>query len=281
MGEAIEMKAYFETQLGKLLCGDAWQLLKELPKRSVDLIIADPPYLEYRDTRTQGDEWSLRRRWRTLFRLLADVLKDNGCLFLFGLPSYYLEIADAILRYFRVYFDLIWAKPVPIAFLMAKRKPLNRHEQILCLVKKDAKISEITYNYREIGSRGEPYVNIREGYDRYTGAILTSTFNKDGFRYPTTILEFPNKPAMQKDEKTEHPTQKPIGLIKYLVKGWSNEGDLVLDPFLGSGTTAVVCEMLNRRWIGIEIDPKYCELAKSRVQKVVKERGSSLERWLK
>jgi len=275
------MKPYFRTDLGELYCGDAWQLLRELPGKSVDLIIADPPYVEYRDTRTQSDEWSLKRNWRVLFRLLADALKDSGCLFLFGVPSYYLRVADAILRYFRVYFDMIWVKPVPIAFLTAKQKPLNRHEQILCLVKKGAKVSEITYNYREIGSKGEPYVNIRRGYDKYTGVVHTPTFNKDGFRYPTTILEFPNKPAMSEGERTPHPTQKPAALIEYLVKGWSNEGDLVLDPFLGSGTTAVVCERLNRRWVGIEINPEYCELAKNRVLAVLREKRNSLERWLK
>ena len=276
----VEM--YFKTDLGELYCADTWDLLKEIPKKkSVDLIIADPPYLEYRDARTRKDEWSVERRWRSLFRMLSEVLKDNAPLFLFGLPSYYLEIADAIRKYFRVYFDLIWVKTCPIAFLKAKQKPLNKHEQILCLVKPDAKVSELTYNYKEIGSKGEPYINVRNGYDHYADAVLTTTVNKDGFRYPTTVVEFPNKPAMPKDERTPHPTQKPIGLIEHLVKGWSNEGDLVLDPFLGSGTTAVVCERLNRRWIGIEINEEYCELAKNRVLDVLREKRNSLEGWLK
>lgn len=257
---------YFKTDLGELYCGDAWHLLRELPKRSVDLIIADPPYVEYRDVRTHSDEWSVEREWEPLFRMLSEVLKDNGCLFLFGIPSYYLQVADAILQRFRVYFDLVWVKPMTLAYLKAKQKPLIKHEQILCLVKHDAKVSELTYNYIEIGSKGKPYVIIRRGFDNYAGTVRASTFNEDGFRYPTTILKFPNKPAMQKSERTPHPTQKPIGLNEHLVKGWSNEGDLVLDPFLGSGTTAVVCEKLNRRWIGIEMIEEYCELAKNRVR---------------
>jgi len=273
---------YFKTDLGELYCGDAWQLLRELPKKSVDLIIVDPPYVEYRDVRTNSDEWSVEREWEPLFRGISEALKDNGCVFLFGFPSYYLQVADAILRYFRVYFDLVWVKPGAIAFLKAKQKPLNKHEQILCLVKHGTKVSELTYNYREIGSKGKPYVSDRRGtFDRYTGAELTLTYNEDGFRYPTTILEFPNKPAMPKSERTQHPTQKPVGLIEHLVKGWSHEGDLVLDPFLGSGTTAVVCEKLNRRWIGIEMNEEYCELAKNRVLEVLKEKKNSLERWLR
>ena len=90
--------------------------------------------------------------------------------------------------------------------------------------------------------------------------------NKDGLRYPRTVLEYPNKPGMPVPERTSHPTQKPLGLLEYLLRGFSNSGDLVLDPFVGSGSTLVACHHLGRRGVGFERDAGFYNLAVDRLE---------------
>jgi len=262
----FDLEPYFKTRLGRLYCGDAWELLRGIKDKSIDLVILDPPYVELKDLRARDERWSVRHNWNALFYQVHRVAKDNAPVFLFGLPSYFLEIAQWILKYFRIYFDLIWIKPQGLNYLKAKERPLNRHEQILCLVKHEAKVKEMTYNYRDIGTYEKPTMRIRNEFDPYQGVKRRDYINPTGFRYPTTVIEAPSKPTMKKEERTPHPTQKPKVLLEFLIKGWSNEGDLVLDPFAGSGTTLVVAERLNRKWIGIEINPEYCEIIKKRFE---------------
>jgi site-specific DNA-methyltransferase (adenine-specific) len=273
------LKPYYETKLGKLYLGDAFSILKSINEK-FNLAILDPPYVVVDDERASTNEWKLYLPYEFLFNYLYDNLYDNGIVFLFGLPSYYLKIAEYIKKRFRVWFDLIYVKPQGLNFARAKIRPMNRHEQILALVKKDVKNVKFTYNYKEIGFYDKPYIRVRDGYNPYQKIKLVSTISIDGFRYPTTILYFSNKPAMNEDEKTNHPTQKPLGLIEWLIKGFSNENNLVLDCFLGSGTTALACEKLNRRWIGIEINKEYCNLSKNRIEKFLKVKSGFLENFL-
>ncbi|MHA1593625.1 MAG: DNA-methyltransferase [Candidatus Baldrarchaeia archaeon] len=253
-----------EDVLNKIIHGDAIRVLRKLPSNSVDLVILDPPYTELRDSRAY--EWNLNLNWGALFKQIRRIVKPNGYVFLFGFPSYFLKIANHIISNFEVHFDLIWIKPIPLNFLKAKMKPMNQHEQILCLVRPDGKDTERTYNYREIGYYAKPYIMKRHGaYTKYGDVIHSDTYCEDGFRYPTTLVFAPSKEHMPKDERTEHPTQKPLKLIEFLVKGFSNKHDIVLDPFLGSGTTAVACVRNMRYFIGIEIERKWCEVAAQRV----------------
>jgi site-specific DNA-methyltransferase (adenine-specific) len=273
------LKPYYETKLGKLYLGDAFSILKSINEK-FNLAILDPPYVVVDDERTASNEWKLYLPYEFLFNYLYDNLYDNGIVFLFGLPSYYLKVAEYIKKRFRVWFDLIYVKPQGLNFARAKIKPMNRHEQILALVKKDVKNVKFTYNYKEIGYYDKPYIKVRDGYNPYQKIKLISTISIDGFRYPTTLLYFSNKPTMNEDERTNHPTQKPLGLIEWLIKGFSNVNDLVLDCFLGSGTTALACEKLNRRWIGIEINKEYCDLSKNRIEKFLKAKSGFLENFL-
>jgi len=261
------MRVVYKSEKGEIILGDCLEVMQSLGK--YDLIILDPPYIAVRDSRAK--EWNYNFDWHKLFKLTHKCLKDNGVVFLFGLPSFYMQVSKYILAYFDVYFDLIWLKPIPLSYTTAKLKPLNRHEQILCLVKKNAEKSKITYNYKAIGEFKGKYVQKRNGYDYYIDDFRHTVTKSNGLRYPTTVIEAENKPMMRESERTEHPTQKPEKLIEFLVKGWTNEGDKVLDPFLGSGTTAVVCEKLNRLWTGIEIDEKWCKIAIERVSKVNKQ----------
>lgn len=256
----------YRSEYGVLINDDCLNVLKQLDDKMFDLIILDPPYVYFQDERIDRKEtWSLKRDWKMLFYETNRLLKDDGVVFLFGLSSFYIDIAQYIKEFFDVYFEMIWIKPIPVGYFRAKFRPLPRHEQILALVKTNAEKTKITYNYMHIGENGKPYNIKRSGYDPYQ-KVYRRDSSSDGFRYPTTVILAENKPAMSEDEKTPHPTQKPISLISKLVLGWTNEYEYVLDPFLGSGTTAVVCEKLKRYFIGIEIDKEYYEIAKKRLE---------------
>lgn len=241
---------YLRTELGELYAGDAWEILPRLPARSYHLVILDPPYVEIRDDRPIGEIPPLR--WGRFFASLSRLLAPSGLVLMFCFSSFLLTAAEHIRRHFRVVFDMVWEEPAPVNFLKATRQPLNRHEWIVALLR-DGDRASFTYNFREVGTIGEPYTSSRGGYSRF-GQCEKRAGSYGPFRYPTTILRYPNKPLMSEDERTDHPTQKPLALISWLIRAFTNRGDRVLDPFLGSGTTAVACEILGRRWTAIELD---------------------------
>lgn len=255
---------YYETELGRLYLGDSFRVVRALTER-FKVVILDPPYVKIADKRASNWEYN------PMGMILRDIyyrLRDDGVIFYFGTPQHFIDNSDAIRRYYRVWFDLIWVKPQGVNFVKAKERPLCRHENIWCLVKKDARLSDMTYNYRDIGEYGKPYVNVNRGntYEEFIDGEKPRVTKSDGFRYPTTVIEVKNKVSLDDSERTPHPTQKPIKLIEKLILGWSNEGDYVLDPFMGSGTTAVVCEDKRRKWIGIEIEERWCEVIKNRLK---------------
>jgi len=257
------LKEYYRTKLGVLYKGDAMEGIKELDKK-FKVIILDPPYVTLRDIRSR--EWTIpEMRW--ILRELYRLLENNGIIFYFGIPQHFLEVSETIKNLYDVWFELIWVKPNAVNFGTARIKPLTRHESIWCLIKKGTKKTEIGYNYRLVGEWGSKWlVKTRGKYDLFIDANKPYIQSSNGFRFLTTVIEAENKPAMHPQERTEHPTQKPIKLIEKLVLGWSNEGDWILDPFMGSGTTAVVAEKHRRKWVGIEIEEKWCELIKYRLE---------------
>ena len=138
-----------------MIHGDAGKILPKLGNKKFHLIIADPPYNVLRaDTiYTEWDKDELS--WHLIFRHFNRVLKDDGYIFLFGVLSMFLKLYEHFKDLFKVWFDLVWVKPRGVNFLMAKKKPLNQHEIILCLRKIKGRIG--TYNYADIGKKGEPY----------------------------------------------------------------------------------------------------------------------------
>lgn len=151
-------------------------------------------------------------------------------------------------------YDWIWRKPKGSGFLNAKKMPLKNHEMISIFYKHLP-----TYNPQF--TEGKPYKN-KQGY---VGEYLNKNGNmkrvetsNDGFRYPVSVLDFNMNTGF-------HPTQKPVALLEYLIKTYTNEGETVLDNCLGSGSTAVACVNTGRNYIGFELDSKYCDIARKRV----------------
>ena len=256
-----------ELPINKIVCGDCIEVMRKFPPNSIDLIIADPPYnVNLVDTRADWDKQPVN--WDEVFREFRFILKPNGYVFIFGMLSSLSWVVTTAVKYgFRVWFDFVWVKEQSKNFTMAKKKPMNQHEIIVCLISKEFKSSEATYNYKEIGNKGKPYRVRWQGYSSYRDIIMKEKAS-NGFRYPTTVLKFDSaNAAFGKKKETKHPTEKPLDLIMYLVRGFSKPNDVILDPFLGSGTTAVACKILGRKFIGIEIDEKWCKVATERLKK--------------
>jgi len=146
-----------------------------------------------------------------------------------------------------------------VNFLKAKEKPLSKHELITVWAK-----GRLRYNWEGGIERGSPYGPKVAGGDTFY-EIERTTKGNPGFRYMADVIFAPNKPCMPKEERTPHPTQKPLALVRNLVGAFSFPGDSVLDPFAGSGTTLLTCKELGRICVGIEIDPEYANLIRRRV----------------
>jgi len=218
------MKVYYKTERGVLYHGDCLKVLKQLPDKSVDLVLTDPPYgMKYKSNHYKNGN------------PFGEITGDN---------KYPVEILD-------------------ICFRLAKRAVFSfcRWDNLHEVPKPKSFIVWLKNNW-SAGDLNHEYARMWEG-------ILFYPLDKHFFhkRLPDVVDSRRVPPT-----KLVHPTQKPEILIRSLINNNTNETDLVLDPFLGSGTTAVACEALGRRWIGIEISEKYCEIAKERIEAEIAQR---------
>jgi len=240
--------------INRITSGDCFDLLPSIPAGSVDLIFTDPPFV----TALAGlyQSWNLSNHD---FEVLADqfnrILKPFGQLAIFSDYLTSLAIGNAFKKYFAFRFYFLWIKShgQPIG----KKQPISNTEMILVWKHKKAKTSDLIFNpqyetgtaYRKVHKAGNL---TRKKYNGYL------TENVTGDRFPTQTLFYPAKDNLPKSERIEGmPCQKSFALIGYLVNSLSNPGDLILDPFSGSGATAIACYRLNRNFICIERDPKY------------------------
>lgn len=234
-----------------LMHGDCLELMKTIDDKSVDMILCDLPY-----GCTAARNWDNVIPFKPLWEQYNRIIKNNGAVVLFGIEPFSSELRLSNLKNYR--YDWIWKKNVGTGFLNANRMPMRSYEMISVFYKKLPQ-----YNIQKrIGFK--PYSTTRKGtksnvYRTYKGATSTSV---DGERYPTSILEFPC--VNQKDRM--HPTQKPVALLEYLIRTYTNEYDIVLDNCMGSGSTGVACKNLNRGFIGIEKDDNYFNIAKNRIE---------------
>ena len=228
----------------KLYNGDCLELMKDIPDKSIDLILCDLPY------GTTACKWDTVLPFNRLWEQYKRVITDRGAIVLFGSEPFSTELRHSNLRMFR--YDWVWKKPKGSGFMNAKKLPLKNHELISVFYKKLP-----TYNPQM--TPGKPY-KAKQGY---VGEYLSPTGKEiitinEGVRYPCSIIE-------AKIETGFHPTQKPVALLEYLVKTYTNEGDTVLDNCMGSGSTGVACVNTNRDFIGIELDGNYFSIAKQRI----------------
>lgn len=229
--------------------GDCLDLMKEIPDGKIDLILTDPPY------GTTRCKWDSVIPFEPMWEQLHRITKPNGAICLFGSEPFSSLLRVSNIKNFK--YDWVWDKSQKSNFLNAKKQPLRSHEIISVFYKK-----QCTYNYiKTTGHTLKTVRNIeRSDSDLYNKQYGSNNYNSTE-RYPHSILKY------KKDTQREslHPTQKPVSLLEYLIKTYTNENELVLDFTMGSGSTGVACLNTGRRFIGYEKDDKYFDIACERM----------------
>lgn len=228
----------------KLMLGDCLELMKSIPDASVDMILCDLPY---GTTRNKWDSViDLSALWPEYKRIC------RGAIVLTAQAPFDKVLGASNICMLR--YEWIWRKEAGTGFLNAKKAPLKDHENILVFYSKPP-----IYNPQmRLGFK--PYKCTKGGETSNYNASGIVTTESGGERYPLTVLEFP------RDKSKVHPTQKPVALMEYLIRTYTNEGMTVLDNCMGSGTTGVACVNTSRKFIGIEMDEKYFQIAKDRIE---------------
>ena len=243
-----------KLDINNIYQGDCLKLMNGIPDKSIDMILCDLPY------GTTQNKWDSIIDLDKLWQQYQRVIKNNGMICLTCAEPFTNILINSKPSQFKFY-DLVWDKISTTGFLNAKRQPLRRHEQILCFYQRQSiynPIMEIRGKPREKGSYNKKQGNGDMCYGKFKNI---KSYNNE--YYPTSIIQISN--ANQKDKL--HPTQKPTVLCEYLIKTYTNEGNLVLDNCIGSGTTAISAINTNRNFIGIELQGEYYKLAKDRVNK--------------
>ena len=238
---------YFETQSGVLFQGDCLQIMSAIPDGAIDLILCDLPY------GITDCEWDSLIPMEPLWNEYRRLIKQNGAIVLTAQQPFATDLINAARKWFR--YEIIWSKAKPLGFLNANRMPLRAHENVLVFYKR-------LPCYNPQFTEGEPYHS--KGRSNSKTAVYRDikkridTINK-GVRYPRSVLHFPQ------EGRTGHPTEKPQALFEWIVKTYTRPGETVLDNCVGSGTTAAACEATGRRWIGIEMTERFCEMVRDRL----------------
>jgi len=233
------------------MLGDCLERMKEIPNASVDLILTDPPY------GTTACKWDSVIPFEPMWEQLNRIVKPNGAIVLFGAEPFSSFLRMSNIKNYK--YDWVWDKVGTGGFLNAKKRPLKRIEDI-CVFSNGV---PVYYPIMEI--RGKPRNKGLYNHKKGNGDMVYGKFdNTPSFNneyYPTELLCFSNASQVGK----VHPIQKPVTLMEYLIKTYTNEGEVVLDFTMGSGTTGVACVNTNRKFIGIELDDNYYDIATKRI----------------
>ena len=245
----------------KLYQGDCIDLMNNIDGRSIDCIICDLPYGV---TQNQWDSViDLDKLWACYKR----ILKPNGAVLLFGQDKFTMRVMLSNESWHR--YNLIWNKEVPTGFLNANRMPLRVHEDIMVFYENLPTFNPQKYigNSPSHARCKKNSVPTEEASNNHNyGSYKNGDFNNDilnsNSKFPTSIISCERVPT----GKCVHPTQKPIALLEWLIRTYSNEGDTVLDNCMGSGTTGVACKNTHRNFIGIELNEEYFKIAEKRIR---------------
>lgn len=245
-----------------LRLGNCLELMKDIPGGSVDAIITDPPY------GTTACKWDSVIPFEPMWAELKRIIKPNGAIVFTTSNPFTSALLMSNPKMFR--HEWIYKKRCASNFAQAKYAPMKEHENVLVFgrqkvnyypIKEERQgggVSRAKYKYSDKSrhASGSFVGNIKGLYDKNNDA------GNEELRYPSSVQEFNNRSS---GDRGYHPTQKPVALMEYLIKTYTNEGETVLDFTMGSGTTGVACKNLNRNFIGIELDEGYFNVAKERI----------------
>ena len=231
----------------RLIRGDCLEEMANISDGTIDTVLVDPPY------GTTNCKWDSVIPLEPMWEQVKRIIKTNGAIVMMAAQPFTTTLIASNMKMFK--YCWVWDKKQGTGFLNSKRQPLKNCEDVVVFYGK-----QCTYN-PVMRTGFKPY-KCKQGdtktqnYGKQTGAVTVS----DGTRYPLTRIEF------IRDKDKSHPTQKPVALMEYLIKTYTNIGDTVLDFTMGSGTTGVACKNLGREFIGIEKDEQYFEIAKKRIE---------------
>ena len=232
-----------ENKLINLLEGDCLERMKDIPDGSVDMVLTDPPY------GTTSCKWDSIIPLEPMWEQLKRIIKPNGAIVMTASQPFTTTLIASNRKMFK--YCWYWKKNRATGVLNAKKQPLREIEEIVVFNVKQ-------YNPQGLIEVNQPSRNSKKDYDNY-GSGTCKSYVQKYTNYPRQVLEFDSI------QRTVHPTQKPVALMEYLIKTYTNEGETVLDFTMGSGTTGVACKNLNRNFIGIELDEQYFKIAQERI----------------
>ena len=240
---------------GTIYNGDCLEVMKEIEDKSVDSIICDLPY------GTTQNKWDTIIPFDKLWEQYKRIIKDNGAIVLFGSEPFSSHLRMSNIKMYK--YDWIWIKERGTGFGNAKRQPLRKTENISIFYN-----NQCYYNPK-LEELNKPYNHVLPIVDssNYNGGYKSMRNQKRIVKkythsYPNNVLNF----ARPYNKNLLHPTQKPVALLEYLIKTYTNENELILDNTMGSGTTCVASINTNRKFIGIEQDEKYFNISKERIE---------------
>lgn len=231
---------------------DCLKGMKELPDNSIDLILCDLPY------GTTACKWDSIIPFEALWAHYNRIAKDDAAIVLFGSEPFSTMLRFSNLKYFK--YDWVWEKEQGANFMLCKYQPYKVHEII-------SVFSKGRHRYFPQMTEGKPYVSGKGTSGDITRNVPKVQTVNTGTRYPRSIQRF----STDKAKGSFHPTQKPIALLEYLIKTYTQEGDIVLDNAFGSGSTLVAAVNTNRHYIGFELDPGYFDIACKRLDDAERE----------
>ena len=240
----------------KLYQGNCLEVMKEIPDKSIDMILCDLPY------GTTQNKWDSVIPLDELWKQYNRIIKPNGAIVLTSHGIFTAQLMLSQPKQFK--YKWIWEKSKATNFLNSKKQPLRKYEEVCVFYRKQP-----TYNPQM--REGEPYNKgfrknqLTGSYGDFSPVLVKS----DGGRYPVDIVYFK---TAESEGEVYHPTQKPVDLLEYLIKTYTNESMIILDNCMGSGSTGVACINTNRKFIGIELDEGYFKIAEERIHKAINEK---------
>jgi site-specific DNA-methyltransferase (adenine-specific) len=232
-----------------LMQGDCLERMKEIPDGSVDMILTDPPY------GTTACKWDSIIPLEPMWEQLKRVVKPNGAIVMTASQPFTTTLISSNMKMFK--YCLVWEKSRSSSPMLAKKQPMRFHEDICIFYKKQPSYNPImTEGEKNHGTKsGRAIINIHGGIESNFKA------NTSNMKYPRSVIKIKSTDST----RNLHPTQKPVALMEYLIRTYTNENETVLDFTMGSGSTGVACVNTNRNFIGIELDAGYFEIAKERI----------------
>lgn len=283
----------------RLYQGDCLEIMKNITDKSIDMILCDLPYqvtqnkwdtiipmndfININNKNIEKNEFYLQqfmkgltkneinKIWKKnkqegLWTYYNRIIKDNGAIVLFAQDIFSAQLINSNPKMYK--YKFFWKKDRPSGFLNAKKMPLKNIEEILIFYKKCPTYNPQFTEGKPLHGMGAKFKKIKNNNNNYNdfNSCNNPSANREGDtkKYPKSILTFPRKSS----SKMLHPTEKPVELLEYLIKTYSNEGDVILDNCMGSGSTGVACLKTNRDFIGIELDKGYFNMSKNRIENI-------------